>query len=55
MEKNKLKLGKWFKWAVFDDDGNLYGIRDDAPEEAKQSYRQFVEERSELGKNGEKA
>lgn len=55
MEKNKLKLGKWFKWAVFDDFGMLCGIREDAPDEAKRSYNQFVESRNELKKNDEKA
>lgn len=55
MMKKKLRLGKWFEWAVFDDDGNICGIREDATDEAKREYKQFVEAISELEENGEKA
>ncbi len=55
MIKNKLPLGKWFEWAIFDDDGNMCGIREDAPDEYKQAYHQFIEKKNELNEKGIKA
>lgn len=40
----------WFKYATFDDDGFVNGIREDAPEEVKKAYRdQQKEKESENG------
>lgn len=45
----------WFDWATYDDDGFVNGIREDAPEEAKKSYKQYLEEKKELQKRGIKS
>lgn len=30
----------WFKYATFDDDGFVNGVREDAPEEIKRAYHE---------------
>lgn len=52
MRKLKMEMGKWFEWAIFDDGGNICGISEDAPEEEKRAYKQFVEDRNNLTKKG---
>ena len=42
----------WFKYATFDDDGLVNGVRDDAPEEAKQAYADYIAERERDMQNG---
>lgn len=34
----------WFEYAIFDDDGELTGIREDAPQDAKDAYAEYVAE-----------
>lgn len=34
----------WYKYATFDDDGFVDGIRDDAPEDVKRAYEEYIEE-----------
>ena len=36
----------WYKYATFDEDGFVNGVRDDAPEEIKEAYREH-EQRAE--------
>lgn len=40
----------WYQYATFGEDGLVNGISDDAPEEAKKAYEEYVER----CKNGEK-
>lgn len=44
----------WFQYATFDDDGYVNGIREDAPENAKEAYREEKEREQEYIKAGER-
>lgn len=35
-------MDKFMDWAVFDDIGDLVGIKDDAPKEAADAYDEFI-------------
>ena len=35
----------WAEYATFDDDGFIDGIREDAPEDAKEAFREYQEGR----------
>lgn len=41
----------WWDYAIFNDDG-LCGISDDAPEEEKKKYYEFIEEREKIKREG---
>lgn len=43
----------WFKYATFDEDGFVSGIRDDAPEDVKEAYRAYKEEERRYIDSGE--
>ena len=45
-----MEMGKWYDWAVFDDDGNICCISEDVPKEEKLAYKQFVEEKQPIKK-----
>lgn len=34
----------FFIWAIYDSDGGLIGIRDDAPKKAKMAYEAFMKD-----------
>ncbi len=42
----------WDKWMEYDEDGFCCGIRDDAPDEVKQAYAEYIAEREAAAKNG---
>lgn len=42
----------WDKWAIYDDDGFLCGIRPDAPDDAKKAYELFMLEKENMKKSG---
>lgn len=44
--------GTWNEWAKYDEDGFLCGIREDAPEEAKKEYEQYLEETKKAKEKG---
>ena len=35
---------EWYDYAVFDEEGNLKGIKDDAPEKIKKLYEEYLKE-----------
>lgn len=41
-------------WAVFDDIGDIIGIREDAPDTAKKAYKEFTDLMDEAKRNGVK-
>lgn len=41
MEKRK----NWIDWATYDEDGFINGIMDNAPEDARLSYEQYLKEK----------
>lgn len=43
----------WREYATYDEDGYVSGVRDDAPQEAKDAYRKYVEEQNEYVARGE--
>lgn len=43
---------KFFKYATYDEDGFINGVRDDAPDEIKKEYAEFVKEQEEARING---
>lgn len=47
-------IGKPIFWDYIttDDDGELNGIREDAPEDAKKAYEEYLEEKNKLIKDG---
>lgn len=49
-------IGKPIFWDYIttDDEGELNGIREDAPEDAKKAYEEYLEERIKLIKDGVK-
>ena len=44
----------WFDWATHDEDGFVNGIREDAPEDAKQAYQRRLDEQVKPRKTGTK-
>lgn len=44
--------GKWEEWAKYNSDGFLCGISEDAPEEAKKEYEEYVKETEAAKKRG---
>lgn len=42
----------WLDWTTHDEDGFVNGIREDAPEEAKQAFQKHIDEKEELRKIG---
>ena len=34
----------WDKWLVYDDDGFVSGVRDDAPDDVKKTYQEYLAE-----------
>lgn len=50
-------IGKPIFWDYIttDDEGELNGIREDAPEDAKKAYEKYLEEKNKLKKEGIKA
>ena len=42
----------WYKYATFDEDGFVNGIREDAPEDAKEAYREEQERKREYAREG---
>ncbi len=42
----------WDKWMLYDDDGFVSGIRDDAPDDVKKAYAEYVAEREAEAKSG---
>ena len=43
----------WFDYLEFDEDGDVTGIRDDAPEDVKKSYAEHVNQERQYMENGE--
>ena len=43
----------WARYATYDDDGYVSGIRDDAPQEAKEAFEKYQEEQREYQERGE--
>ena len=41
---------EWWEYAVFDDDGFISGIKEDAPKEVKDAYDQYQKEEKEAEK-----
>lgn len=48
-------IDRFIKYALFDEFGDVSGIKKDAPESAKQAYKRFVMEIERARKNGVKA
>ena len=42
----------WYRYATFDNDGYVNGITEDAPEEAKRAYQEYMDEIREYIDNG---
>lgn len=42
IEMNRI-MERFIEYALFDDIGDLAGIKDDAPEEAKKAYSEFMQ------------
>lgn len=51
---NKVKRHRpvWWDWATFGDDGFLNGISEDAPDEMKEAYMDFLREQQEYRDKG---
>ena len=43
---------EFFKYATYDDDGFMNGIREDAPESVKSDYEAFLREEEEAKRKG---
>lgn len=43
----------WFKYATFDEDGFVNGIRADAPEDAKEAYKAYQDAQQRAIQNNE--
>ena len=43
----------WAKYTVFDNMGNVVGIKEDAPEYVKQAYAEYQSKLNELTEKGE--
>ena len=43
---------RFYEYATYDDDGFISGVREEAPEEIKKEYENFMKERAEAIKNG---
>lgn len=41
---------KWYKYATFDDDGNVNGVKKDAPKEIKDAYKEYLREEKKSSK-----
>lgn len=41
----------WDKWVLFDDNG-VVGISEDAPEEAKKAFEEYMNQQNELYEDG---
>ena len=46
-----LEPQKWFEYAIFDEDG-VCGIKDNAPDEIKKEYEQYLELQEKTKKEG---
>lgn len=42
----------WFPYATYDEDGFVNGISDDAPDSAKEAYREYVERNRAIEQSG---
>ncbi len=42
----------FWDYATFDNDGNLSGVKDDAPDEVKRDYQKFKKKEEKLKKRG---
>lgn len=42
----------WDNWMEYDEDGFCCGIRDDAPEEVKKAYSEYIAEREAAAEKG---
>ena len=40
------------KYGIFDEDGCITGFRDDAPEEAKKSWKKYLQDRAKWDEEG---
>lgn len=47
-------MEKFMDWAVYDDIGDLVGIREDAPNAAKEAYKEFDDLMKSAERNGVK-
>jgi len=43
----------WYPYATFDDEGDVNGVRDDAPKEVKDAYKAYVNEKQGFVSRGE--
>lgn len=43
----------WWKYAIYNEDGFVSGVRDDAPQEAKDAYKEYIEEKNAYIERGE--
>ena len=51
-ERHIITEPDYWKYLIFNDDGEICGIADDAPESAKKSYADHLAEEKELMKQG---
>lgn len=42
----------FWKYLIFDDEGEMAGIKEDAPEDAKKEYKAFIEAEKGLKEQG---
>lgn len=42
----------FWKYLIFDDEGEMSGIKEDAPEDAKKEYEAFIEAERDLKEQG---
>lgn len=42
----------WWEYATYDDDGFVNGIREDAPENIKEAYSEYLKEKATLQEKG---
>lgn len=47
-------IDRFIKYALFDEIGDVSGVKKDAPESVKQAYKKFVTELERARKNGVK-
>ena len=42
----------WDDWATYNEDGYVNGVKDNAPDDVKKAYEQYLHEKEELNKRG---
>ena len=43
---------EWFEYAIFDDECEITGIREDAPQSAKDAYKAYIEKKERYMSEG---